>query len=113
LLNIRGATPDKYCLSLMDALFEDNELASSCFGTVKSTKPPLDIVKIKLIEGILCESDVRVSFDSIYLYVFTECVDERFGEGTYKRNFHALQKKCNQKCLDTSKRLKRLQPLKE
>ena len=39
LLQIRGSTPDKYALSLMDALFHDEEMANNCFGTTKSTKP--------------------------------------------------------------------------
>lgn len=44
--------PVKYALSLMDALFSDDELGSKCFSCGKrATKPQLSLEKIKLIEG--------------------------------------------------------------
>ena len=52
LLQIRGSTPDKYALLLMDALFDDDEMANNCFGTTKSTKPSLPKERSDLIKGI-------------------------------------------------------------
>ena len=43
LIKIHAYQPDKYALALCDALFEDSELAESCYkSTRRSTKPPLD-----------------------------------------------------------------------
>ena len=53
LLALRAVNPEKYALSLMDALFSDEEMASSCFAKSKrSTKPPLPHERIKLLEGM-------------------------------------------------------------
>lgn len=42
LIKIHANQPDKYALALCDALFEDSELAESCYkSTKRSTKPPL------------------------------------------------------------------------
>ena len=53
LLLLRAVNPEKYALALMDALFADEEMASSCYAESKrSTKPPLEQSKIKLLEGM-------------------------------------------------------------
>lgn len=52
LLAIRAINPVKYALSLMDALFSDEEMASHCFSCgTRGTKPRLPQEKVKLIEG--------------------------------------------------------------
>lgn len=52
LLSLRGNTPDKYSLSLMDALFGEKVMAKSSFGTIKSSKPSLPQDKMQLLQGI-------------------------------------------------------------
>ena len=52
LLQIRGSTQDKYALSLIDVLFDDEEMANNCFGTTKSTKPSLPKERSDLIKGM-------------------------------------------------------------
>ena len=52
LLQIRGGTPDKYALALMDALFDNEEMSNSCFGNTKSSKPALPKEKSDLIKGM-------------------------------------------------------------
>ncbi len=50
-LGIRQA--DKYALALLDALFSEEELASSCYATTKrSRKKPLPSERVALLEGI-------------------------------------------------------------
>ena len=44
---------------------------------------------------------------SFFIFL-ADCIDEKFGKGSYKKNLTSIQKKCNQKCLDTSKRLKKI-----
>ena len=54
LLGIRAHDPAKYALALMDAIFSDEEMGTCCFvATKRSTKPPLSVEKVKLIEGML------------------------------------------------------------
>ena len=54
LLAICAPSPHKYVLSLMDALFSDEEMSEKCFiASKRSSKLPLPRDKIKLIEGIL------------------------------------------------------------
>ena len=44
--------PGKYALQLMDVLFTEKEIASSCYAEAKkTTKPGLDPEKITLLEG--------------------------------------------------------------
>lgn len=55
LLELRAVNPEKYALTLLDSLFDDTEMASSCFESSKrSTKPPLPGAKIALLKGITC-----------------------------------------------------------
>ena len=43
---------DKYALALLDALFNEDELACSCYAmTKRSKKPPLQNDKVALLEG--------------------------------------------------------------
>ncbi len=52
LLVIRAMNAQKYALSLMDAIFSDEEMSKSCFSCGKrGTKPQLPQEKVKLIEG--------------------------------------------------------------
>ena len=54
LLQISAVNPQKYALALMDALFTEEEMSESCFKESKrSTKPPLDKERVKLLEGII------------------------------------------------------------
>ncbi|KAL5479782.1 hypothetical protein EMCRGX_G023359 [Ephydatia muelleri] len=55
LLKIKSPNIFKYALTLMDALFTEPEMASSCFqqadkGTC-SEKPPLSPRRVQLLEG--------------------------------------------------------------
>jgi len=51
-LSLRALNPEKYALSLMDALFGDEEMAGSCFSeSNRSSKPPLPRAKTSLLEG--------------------------------------------------------------
>ena len=53
MLQISAVNPQKYALALMDALFTE-EMSESCFKESKrSTKPPLDKERVKLLEGII------------------------------------------------------------
>lgn len=36
-----------------------------------------------------------------------ECIDLKFGRGTFVTNATVIHKKCNQKCLDTIKRIRK------
>ena len=89
----------------MDAVFSDEQMASNCFSCGKrSTKPELPRTKVKLIEGnpvtechAICE---------ILLYII-DCVDRKYGLGTFLKNEHDIKKRCNQKCIDISKKLKK------
>ena len=52
LLALRGVSPEKYSLALMDALFTDEELSVSCFASTKrSTKTPLEVERVELLKG--------------------------------------------------------------
>ena len=52
LLALRAVDEEKYALQLMDALFTDEEMSSSCYvSSQKSKKPGLDPVKVGLLEG--------------------------------------------------------------
>ena len=52
LLSIRAMNPVKYSLSLMDALFKDEEMNGRCFYvSARGKKPQLPEKKIKLIQG--------------------------------------------------------------
>ena len=43
---------------------------------------------------------------NIVVFLLTECVDKRFGVGTYTKNITILQKNAIKKCLDITKRRK-------
>ena len=52
LLKLRVSNCEKYALLLMDALFTDEEMASSCYiETQRSKKSPLPKEKISLLES--------------------------------------------------------------
>ncbi len=52
LLTIRAEDPYKYALHLMDILFTDEEMASSCYVSSKRTKKPgLDPARVTVLEG--------------------------------------------------------------
>ena len=54
LLSIKAADPGKYALNLMNALFTDEEMGSSCYKKglgSKSEKPQLSPKRVKLMEG--------------------------------------------------------------
>lgn len=54
LLTLRAPNPEKYALVLMDALFTDEEMGSSCYAATKrSKKDALDAEKINLLESKL------------------------------------------------------------
>ena len=48
-----------------------------------------------------------LSFSIPSFSFMTECVDKRFGSGTFSKNCIIIRRKCNQKCLDSVKRLKK------
>lgn len=37
---------------------------------------------------------------------FLDCIDAKFGEHTFAKNTFEITRKCNQKCIDSNKRLK-------
>ena len=43
----------------------------------------------------------------LIFFLLTECVDLRFGPGMFSKNINIIPKKCNQKCLDVTKRNKK------
>ncbi len=45
-----------------------------------------------------------------YLW-FIDCIDKRFGNGTFQNNKIIINRKCNQKCLDAQKRIKKIEQL--
>lgn len=52
LLTLQAPDPEKYALVLMDALFSDSEMATSCYvATKRSKKNPLPPEKIELLES--------------------------------------------------------------
>lgn len=112
LLGLRAVNPDKYALALMDALFDDETMASCCFQTTnRSTKPPLPRHKVKLIQGTaysVSNLELRTFINVfVFCFVFADCIDEKFGKGTYAANVVTITRKCNQKCLDANKRIKK------
>ncbi|KAL5489036.1 hypothetical protein EMCRGX_G018081 [Ephydatia muelleri] len=83
LLEIRASDIFKYSLQLMDALFSEEELSSSCYqvagrGTL-SDKPPLSPRRVKCME---------------------DCIKKKFGK-QFDSHHVEIRKKCNQKCRDT------------
>ena len=49
---MRAVNEEKYALQLMDALFSEQEMASSCYGASQRTKKTaLDPSRIALLEG--------------------------------------------------------------
>ena len=59
-MSIRAINPGKYALSLMDALFSNEEMRAKCFsGTSRSNKEALPKEKVKLIEGLLTLSPAQ------------------------------------------------------
>ncbi len=53
LLTISAVNPTKYALQLMDILFSDFEMSSSCYVMSSwSSKPGLDSNKVTLMEGL-------------------------------------------------------------
>ena len=53
-MSLTAKTPDKYALQLMDVLFTDQEMGSSCFISSKySTKPGLDPKRVALLHGMM------------------------------------------------------------
>ena len=52
LLAVRAVNEEKYALQLMDILFTEEEMASSCYVASQRTKKPgLDCAKVRLLEG--------------------------------------------------------------
>jgi hypothetical protein len=54
LLSIKAVDAPKYALNLLNALFTDEELGSSCYKKKprsKSEKPPLSPKRVALLEG--------------------------------------------------------------
>lgn len=39
--------------------------------------------------------------------MYIDCINKKFGAGTFAANQVTIMRKCNQKCLDTSKRFKK------
>ena len=91
--NSGGTHQIKYSLSLMDALFSDQEMANSCFSNIKSLKPCLPKEKLDLIEGTQI---ITLLSPFKYIYIILDCINEKFRKGTYRNNY-----------LDASKRIKR------
>eukprot|EP00731_Ephydatia_muelleri_P022266 Em0014g857a len=87
LLSIKAVDPSKYALNLMSALFTDEKLGSLCYKKrpeSKPEKPPLSPSRIALLE---------------------ECIEKKYGKETLNKEAATIQKKCNQKCLDTKAKL--------
>ena len=53
LLTLKGDVPTDYARALMNHLFSVEEMACSKYFAKKSSKPPLDARKRKLLEGTL------------------------------------------------------------
>lgn len=75
--------PGKAALKLMDVLFTDEEMSSSCFkpGSRRSCKPALDEYRVKLIE---------------------DCLLQYYGD-TYSSIKEDVTRRCNQKCRDRAR----------
>ena len=54
LLTLRVQDPDKYALVLMDALFTDNQMATSCLTATKRSKNALPADRVELLESKPC-----------------------------------------------------------
>lgn len=71
LLEIKSPDICKYALTLMDILFKDEEMASSCYQQCErgsaSEKPPLSPKRVKLIEGI--HENNKTIFNPSYLQI--------------------------------------------
>ena len=96
LLEIRATDIFKYSLQLMDALFSEEELSSSCYqqagrGT-QSDKPPLSPRRVKCMEGAYIFSWLVLSTNT-----FTDCIKKKFGK-EFETKHVEKRKKCNQKC---------------
>ena len=82
-----------------------------CYAkTSRSTKPPLPMEEIALLEGKYCYGLVYLQCShNIISSSVTECVKHKFSKGTMKVY---ASRNCNQKCLDrgnANKRIKREQ----
>lgn len=107
LLSLRAVNPEKYALTLMDAIFDDQEMGNCCFSRGnRAKKPALPASKVKLIEGILNNLIGCHYFIATCPPCTPECIDKKFGKRSYIKNMVAIVRKCNQKCLDANRRAK-------
>lgn len=69
---------------MMDVIFSDEEMASSCYRKLSSrfVKPGLDKKRVHLLEG---------------------CLIEYYGEASFLLLKDAITKRCNQKCRDRAR----------
>ncbi len=95
LMSIRAIITGKYALSLMDALFSDEEMGAKCFsGTSRSNKEALHKEKVKLIEGLL-NTKLGIKYAMIILFsFFLDCIDKKFGCGTFVQNSSNIYRRC-------------------
>ena len=108
-MGICSPNPPKYTLALMDALFSIEEMATKYYIVLsKSTKSPLLSEKKKLIEG---KNNIQILNDLINnFFVILDCVNEKFGQGSYAVNIKVCRK-ANQKCKDIANKLRKTQLL--
>ena len=81
-------------------------MATKCYIVLsKSTKSPLLSEKKKLIEG---KNKIQILNDLII--VILDCVNEKFGQGSYAVNIKVCRK-ANKKCKDIANKLRKTQLL--
>ena len=125
LLSIRGTDPSKYAIQLMDILFTDQEMASSCYvaSTKKTKKPGLDPVRVTLLEGncyhsyqAICTVTHFISNNNDFVYfLFIDCVKAKFkcDDSSFQAHADVIRQKGTQKCLDKAQLLKKKSSTKE
>ena len=120
-----GVDSSKYALQLMDILFTDQEMASSCYVacTKKTKKPGLDPVRVTLLEGnfyhsyqATCTVTHFISINNDFVYfLFIDCVKAKFkyDDSSFQAHAGIIRRKGTQKCLDKARLLKNESSTKE
>ena len=107
-----GKDVGKHVLQLMDVLFTKQQMSQSCLikANGKSNKPALLTDKVKLIEGKQLTYVNNHSLQLLTYYIHLECVEARWGKGTWANNISKIRSCANQKCLDQLKIIKATKP---
>ena len=70
------------------------------------------VVSVNVSLNLHCLIFYSTNILHFHCFCCTEC-NKRFGDGTFTKNKAIIIRKCNQKCWDAQKRMKKVQELKD